>query len=117
MPEPTKRPRTETDMVTINLRVHRKNVAKIKAYAKSIEEEGERNFTVDEVFPDLVGQEKTIILRAYRNREGLTQRQLAELTGIPQRHLSEMENGKRPIGKENAKKIGQALKVDYRFLL
>lgn len=117
MPEPTKKRRTETDKVTISLHVQRKNVAKIKAYAKSIEEDSERNYTVTEVFPEYEGKEKVIALRGYRNREDLTQRQLAELTGIPQRHLSEMENGKRPIGKENARKIGQALNVDYRFLL
>jgi DNA-binding XRE family transcriptional regulator len=92
-------------------------VAKIKAYAKSIEEDSESNYTVAEVFPEFAGKEKVVALRAYRNREDLTQRQLAELTGIPQRHLSEMENGKRPIGKENTRKIGQALDVDYRYFL
>ncbi len=50
-------------------------------------------------------------------REGLTQRQLSEMTGIPQRHLSEMENGKRIIGKETAKKLGTALNADYRAFL
>lgn len=40
------------------------------------------------------------------------------LTGIPQRHISEMENGKRGIGKERARKIAEALHVsDYRFFL
>lgn len=117
MPEPTKKHHTETNKVTIRLCVRKENVAKIKAYAKSIEEGNERNFTVDEVFSQLVGKEKTIALRGYRNREDLTQRQLATLTGIPQRHISEMENGKRPLGKENAKKMGQALNVDYRLLL
>lgn len=117
MREPMKKRHTETDKVTISLHVQRKNVAKIRAYAKSIEEGNERNYTVAEVFPDFVGKEKVITLRAYRNREGFTQRQLSELTSIPQRHISEMENGKRPIGKENAKKIAQALNVDYRLLL
>jgi plasmid maintenance system antidote protein VapI len=39
------------------------------------------------------------------------------LTGIPQRHISEMERGKRPIGKETAKKLAVALKTDYRVFL
>ena len=34
------------------------------------------------------------------SREGLTQRQLSEVTGMPQRHISEMESGKRQLGKE-----------------
>ena len=49
--------------------------------------------------------------------EGITQRELARLVGVPQRHLSEMERGKRPIGKEMAKKLGKALGIDYRVLL
>ena len=57
-------------------------------------------------------------MRGARYREGVTQRQLAELTGIPQRHISEMESGKRQIGRENAKKLATALHVsDYRVFL
>jgi DNA-binding XRE family transcriptional regulator len=52
-----------------------------------------------------------------RSREGLTQTQLAELTGIPQRHISEMENGKRPIGKEMAKRLGKVLNIGYKTFL
>ena len=56
-------------------------------------------------------------LAGVRYREGLTQIQLAEKTGIPQRHISEMENGKRPIGKEMAKRLGQTLNISYRVFL
>jgi hypothetical protein len=47
----------------------------------------------------------------------MTQTRLSELTGIPQRHLSMMEHGKRPIGKKNARLLGKVLKVDYRAFL
>ena len=56
-------------------------------------------------------------LRGVRYREGLTQVKLAELTGIPQRHISEMESGKRPIGKETAKRLGKALNISYKVFL
>lgn len=56
-------------------------------------------------------------LAGARHREGLTQRQLAEKTGIPQRHISEMENCKRPIGKEIARRLATALNADYRAFL
>ena len=56
-------------------------------------------------------------LAGFRYREGLTQTQLSQMTGIPQRHLSEMENGKRPIGKEMAKRLGKALNVGYKVFL
>jgi len=50
-------------------------------------------------------------------REGLTQVELAERSGIPRRHISEMENGKRPIGKMNACKLAEVLNIDPRRLL
>ncbi|OPL12603.1 MAG: hypothetical protein AVO39_11425 [delta proteobacterium MLS_D] len=56
-------------------------------------------------------------LSGMRYREGLTQVQLSEMTGIPQRHISEMENGKRPIGKETAKRLGKVLNVSYKMFL
>jgi len=56
-------------------------------------------------------------LAGARYRKGLTQVQLADMTGIPQRHISEMENGKRTIGKKNAKLFADALKTDYRVFL
>jgi len=56
-------------------------------------------------------------LKGARAKEGLTQRALADLTGLPQRHISEMENGQRPIGKQTARILAQALKVDYRVFL
>jgi DNA-binding XRE family transcriptional regulator len=115
MPEPTKK--HHTDMVTVRLRVHRKNAPKIEEYARIIESEEERNYSVAEVFPEFIGKEQQVALRAYRHRENLTQRQLAELVGIPQRHLSEMENGKRTIGKEMAKRLCKVLQTDYKALL
>ncbi len=59
----------------------------------------------------------SVHLKGLRCREGLTQRQLAEKTGIRQSHISEMENGKRTIGKEPAQKLAKVLDTDYRILL
>jgi DNA-binding XRE family transcriptional regulator len=58
-----------------------------------------------------------VVLAGARGKEGITQRELAGRVGIPQRHISEMERSKRPIGKEMAKKLGAALHIDYRALL
>jgi len=52
-----------------------------------------------------------------RGKENLTQIQLAELTGIPRRHISDMENGRRTIGKQNAMKLGKALNISYQLFL
>jgi len=70
-----------------------------------------------ECFPYTDEQLPGITLAGARGKQALTQRELAELTGIPQRHLSEMENGKRPIGKEVAKKLGKALNISYKAFL
>ena len=56
-------------------------------------------------------------LKGARVKEGLTQRALSERTGIPQRHLSEMENGKRSIGKKTAGILAEVLKIDRRLFL
>jgi DNA-binding XRE family transcriptional regulator len=56
-------------------------------------------------------------LRGSRYKEGLTQKQLADMIGVPQRHISMMENNKRPIGKEMAKRLGKALKISYKVFL
>ena len=56
-------------------------------------------------------------LRGARQKERLTQVELARKTGIPQRHLSEMEHGKRPIGKKTAALLAEALGVSYKIFL
>ncbi|MFC1504928.1 helix-turn-helix domain-containing protein [Thermodesulfobacteriota bacterium] len=45
-----------------------------------------------------------VCLKGARIKEGITQRRLAELTGIKPHHISDMENYKRSIGNRNAKK-------------
>ena len=117
MPVATKKRHIDADMITIRLRVHRSNAPKIKDYAQAVEAGAERNYSIAEVFPEYAGKEQQVAIRAYRYRENFTQRQLAELTGIPQRHISEMENGKRVIGKELAKRLGKALNADYKVFL
>ena len=71
-----------------------------------------------EVYPELKDEDLPgICLRGSRYKEGISQRQLSEMTGIPQRHISEMENGKRTIGKEMAKRLGKALNIGYKVFL
>ena len=71
-----------------------------------------------DAFPELEqGSEAGNALRGARHRAELTQARLAELAGIPQRHISEMENAKRSIGKKNAAKLAEILHLDKRLLL
>ncbi len=70
-----------------------------------------------ESFKDFEGNEAGVNLTGGRHKEGMTQDKLSVLTGIPQRHISEMERGLRPIGKKNAKLFAGVLKIDYRMFL
>lgn len=71
----------------------------------------------DRVLAEFAENVPGVCLKAARERQGLTQKQLSELTGIPQRHISEMETGKRPIGKMNARVFSEALDVGYKIFL
>lgn len=71
-----------------------------------------------EAFPDLTnGELPGTSLKGARTKEGLTQKQLAAVTGIKQHHISEMENHKRPIGKKNALKLAEVLNISYKVFL
>lgn len=61
--------------------------------------------------------EAGVMLRANRYKAEITQKELADAIGISQHHISEMENGKRSIGKEMAKRLASFFKTDYRIFL
>ncbi|MBP3709311.1 MAG: helix-turn-helix transcriptional regulator [Treponema sp.] len=52
------------------------------------------------------------ILSICRENKGFTQKRLSEMTGIAIPNISQMENGRRKIGKMNAKKLTDALDCD-----
>jgi DNA-binding XRE family transcriptional regulator len=58
-----------------------------------------------------------VMLRGLRNREGITQTELAKLLGVEQTNISKMEGGVRPIGKNIALRIAKVFKTDYRLFL
>lgn len=72
-----------------------------------------------DVFPQLAdpAQRAAALLRGSRHKEGMTQLELADRLGIRQSHLSEMENGRRPIGRTMARRLGEVLACDYRMFL
>lgn len=70
-----------------------------------------------DISPELDTNPAGVYLRGIRLREDLTQDALAELTGISRSNISAMEHGRRPIGKETAKKLAAVLKCDYRRFL
>jgi transcriptional regulator with XRE-family HTH domain len=56
-------------------------------------------------------------VRIIRELQGLSQNQLADLTGIPQATLSAIENDRVRLGVERAKILARAMKVHPAVLL
>lgn len=116
---------TTGKFVELRLRAPAKDAARILTATKEFwrlagyevretNDEGEELFDASEVFPD---SHPGAILRGFRLREELTQKQLAELAKLKPHHISEMENGKRPIGKDVAKRLGEALNANFKVFL
>jgi DNA-binding XRE family transcriptional regulator len=124
MLELTRKPLTE-GLTDICLRVPSGDALRIsKAIADLLNEtgeqvrevsaDGEELFALEEVFYDST---PGALLKGARYKEDMTQEQLAKASGIARRHISEMENNRRSIGKERARRLAEVLKVDYRMFL
>ncbi len=120
----TKKHPTES-MVEVRFRGPASSINRLRRTAKSLKiadlseqlQDDREFYTPEEVSPEMLWNRGGVCLRGARVKEGMTQKQLADKVGIVQHHISEMENGKRPIGKETAKKLAAALNVDYRVFL
>lgn len=75
--------------------------------------------SIDDLFGDLNQKygEPAVLLKGLRYREGLSQIEFAKKLNISQTNLSAMENGRRAIGKELAKRIANLFELDYRIFL
>lgn len=75
--------------------------------------------TINDAFGDLIEKygEPGMLLKGLRHKEGLSQIEFAKIIGITQTNLSAMENERRAIGKDIAKRIMDHFGVDYRLFL
>ncbi|MBA2648458.1 MAG: helix-turn-helix transcriptional regulator [Legionella sp.] len=75
--------------------------------------------SIEDTFRDLINEhgESGVLLKGLRSREGLSQIEFAKKINITQTNLSAIENGRRTIGKELAKRIAEIFEVDYRIFL
>ena len=73
----------------------------------------------DELFSDINKKytKAGALLRGLRARENLTQSDLAEKIKITQSDISQMENGRRNIGRVISKRIEKLFDIDYRAFL
>ena len=63
------------------------------------------------------GGESAHMVRTSREMAGMTQVELAKLLKMPQANLSQVESGRRSVGKALAKKMAKIFQVDYRVFL
>jgi len=70
--------------------------------------------TWEKAFPELGPGD---VLKGARDRQGLTQTELAEKIGVKPHHISEMERRKRSIGKDMARRLARALNTGYKVFL
>ena len=89
-------------------------LALVKYKAKPVNEGGEESYTFEEIFPEAY---PGMAVRGFRNRDGLTQEELAEHLGIAQTRISELESGKRRISIAMAKRLGEVFDISYRAFL
>ncbi|STX81311.1 Antitoxin PezA [Legionella busanensis] len=118
MSERMKKPPTEAiAMVTWHGEYYALPVGVIEKY--KVKKENKNNFSIDDIFGELIEEhgEPGLLLKGLRHREGLSQIEFAKLLNISQTNLSAMENGRRAIGKEFAKRIGEQFNIDYRNFL
>jgi DNA-binding XRE family transcriptional regulator len=81
---------------------------------RRINDEGEELYTFAELFPDAT---PGCILRGFRNRDEMTQEDLAAKLGTTQTRVSELESGKRPISRRMAQKLGEIFEIPYKAFL
>ena len=122
MLELTKKPNTEK-YIDICLRVPAKDATQVinatreflkLAGHEVLEIYEEELYSATEVFPD---SHPGKILRGLRTRENITQAQLAQKSGLKPHHISEMEHGKRSIGKDVARRLAKLFNVSYKVFL
>lgn len=63
------------------------------------------------------GGESAHMVRMSREMAEMTQVELASRLKMPQANLSQIETGKRPVGKALAKKLAKIFHIDYRVFL
>jgi DNA-binding XRE family transcriptional regulator len=82
--------------------------------AKRFNKFGEEVLSIEDVFPD---KHPGIVLKGFRQRDDLTQQQLADLLNTKQSRICELESGTRSISKSMAQKLAKLFETSYKVFL
>jgi DNA-binding XRE family transcriptional regulator len=98
-----------------------KNMDKLESFLEkyTIAEGNDKPESWEELAKDRIKKYKKsgLVLRGMRYRENISQKKLAEQSGVSQNEISKIENGKRAVGEKVAKRLATALRMDYRLLI
>lgn len=101
--------------------VHKEAANAVTVLLNELDESDDLNDSVsaEDVFPELKDPKNhpKITFRGIRSKTGLTQKEVAERLEIAQADVSNIERGKRGIGKTLAKRIEKEFGIDYRRFL
>jgi DNA-binding XRE family transcriptional regulator len=86
----------------------------VKHKARPVNEDGDALYTFEEVFPEI---HLGMAVRGFRNRDGMTQEELAKRLGVAQTRVSELESGKRRISIAMAKRLSVVFDIPYKAFL
>jgi DNA-binding transcriptional regulator YiaG len=75
---------------------------------------GEEVVSLSDIFPD---RHPGMVLKGFRQRDNLTQQQLADLLKIGQSRVCDWENGVRAISKAMAERLAKVFNISYRAFL
>lgn len=105
----------------LNKEIDLKSIKKVIAIYEKLKSDDDTLMSFEDMkdfMDDLLG-ETTVAdsIRAYRERENITQQALAMKSGIKRQHISEIERGERSVGVVTAKKLAIALNCNYKSLL
>ncbi|MBI3535845.1 MAG: helix-turn-helix transcriptional regulator [Deltaproteobacteria bacterium] len=116
--------KTLTEVVQITIEGKRPRLflvpkEKARSVANLIEEFESNTVSLEDAFKDLYDKfsRAGTTLHGFRLRDSLTQEELAKILVVKQSHISEMERGVRPIGKQMAMRLAKVFKTDYRSFL
>lgn len=92
-------------------------VKRILALISEYEVDESRNWK--NVFSDEIKSigEGAMALKGCRAKENMTQKRLADLLGVSQSFVAKLENGKKEINKEMAKKLEKIFNIGYKVFL
>jgi DNA-binding XRE family transcriptional regulator len=92
----------------------RKTLAAMGHDVRMLNDEGEELYSFEEIFPDA---HPGMILRGFRGRDEMTQKELAEKLAVAPTRVSEMESGSLLISVEMAKKLAEIFETSHKVFL